>query len=135
MCRPRRCRSPLPAGAIEAAAATRVMTHPAAPSPHTQTMPTLPDRGPSQIPFILTAFGLLTLLALLVFLVFRLASDDPPPVTELIEVPNVVGMTEAEAADPAPGRRVSASNCAARPPRRWPRASSSARLRLRRGPS
>jgi serine/threonine-protein kinase len=62
-------------------------------------MPTLPDRGPSQIPFILTAFGLLTLLALLVFLVFRLASADQVPETELIEVPNVVGMTEAEAAD------------------------------------
>ena len=92
--------APLPAGAIEAAATTRVMTHPAAPSPNTQTMPTLPDRGPSQIPFILTAFGLLTLLALLVFLVFRLASaDQVPPETELFEVPNVVGMTEAEAAD------------------------------------
>ena len=89
----------LPAGALEAAAATRVMTHPASPSPHTQTMPSLPDRGPSQIPFILTAFGLLTLLALLVFLVFRLASDDQTPVTELIPVPEVVGMTEAEAAD------------------------------------
>jgi eukaryotic-like serine/threonine-protein kinase len=89
----------LPAGAVEAAATTRVMTHPAAPAPNTQTMPTLPDRGPSQIPFILTAFGLLTLLALLVFLVFRLASaDQPPPVTDLVAVPNVVGMTEAEAA-------------------------------------
>ncbi|MEX0667202.1 MAG: PASTA domain-containing protein, partial [Acidimicrobiia bacterium] len=89
----------LPAGAIEAAAATRVMTHPAAPAPNTQTMPTLLDRGPSQIPFILTAFGLLTLLALLVFLVFRLATAEQVPETELIEVPNVVNMTEAEAAE------------------------------------
>jgi serine/threonine-protein kinase len=89
----------LPAGAMEAAATTRVMTHPTAPPPNTQTMPTLPDRGPSQIPFILTAFGLLTLLALLVFLVFRLASAEaPPPVVDLIAVPNVVGMNEAEAA-------------------------------------
>jgi len=89
--------APLPAGAMEAAATTRVMTHPTAPSPDTQTMSTLPDRSPSQIPFILTAFGLLTLLALLVFLVFRLASNDPGPEPELIEVPNVVGMTEGEA--------------------------------------
>ena len=88
---------PVPASANEAAAATRVMTHPATPAPQTQTMSTLPDRGPSQIPFILTAFGLLALLGLLVFLVFRLASDEPPTVVELSDVPNVVGMTEGEA--------------------------------------
>ncbi|HKY46920.1 MAG TPA: Stk1 family PASTA domain-containing Ser/Thr kinase, partial [Acidimicrobiia bacterium] len=89
--------APLPARAMEAAATTRVMAHPTSPSPNTQTIPTLPDRSPSQIPFILTAFGLLTLLALLVFLVFRLASNEPEPVAELIAVPNVVGMTEGEA--------------------------------------
>jgi serine/threonine-protein kinase len=79
---------------------TRVLT--AAPvrtaGPPTQTLPPVEDR-PSQIPFILTAFGLLALLAALVFLVFRLANEGPPPTTvpALIEIPDVAGETEAEA--------------------------------------
>jgi eukaryotic-like serine/threonine-protein kinase len=80
---------------------TRVLT--AAPvrtagSP-TQTIPPIEDRHPSQIPFILTAFGLLALLAAMVFLVFRMANEGPPPTTAVpqIEIPNVVGETEAQA--------------------------------------
>jgi beta-lactam-binding protein with PASTA domain/tRNA A-37 threonylcarbamoyl transferase component Bud32 len=80
---------------------TRVLT--AAPvrtaGPPTQTIPPIGDRNPSQIPFILTAFGLLALLAAMVFLVFRMANEGPPPTTAVtqIEVPNVVGETEAQA--------------------------------------
>jgi eukaryotic-like serine/threonine-protein kinase len=80
---------------------TRVLT--AAPvrtaGPPTQTIPPIEDRNPSQIPFILTAFGLLALLAAMVFLVFRMANEGPPPTTAVIqiEVPNVVGETEAQA--------------------------------------
>jgi len=84
-------------GAMEAAAATRVMSNATLQAPNTQTMPVLPDRGPSQIPFILTAFGLLTLLGLLVFLVFRLAGTGPTPEAELFAVPDVVNLTESEA--------------------------------------
>ncbi|HSL26234.1 MAG TPA: Stk1 family PASTA domain-containing Ser/Thr kinase [Acidimicrobiia bacterium] len=88
---------PVPAGALEQAAATRLMPAATAPAPTTQTMPTLEDRGPSQLPFILTAFGLLALLGLLVYLVFQMAAADRPPTTELLAVPNVVGLTEGEA--------------------------------------
>ncbi|HEY7582168.1 MAG TPA: Stk1 family PASTA domain-containing Ser/Thr kinase [Acidimicrobiia bacterium] len=79
---------------------TRVLT--AAPvrtsGPPTQTIPPIEERR-SQIPFILTAFGLLALLAAMVFLVFRMANEGPPPTTTVppIEVPNVVGETEAQA--------------------------------------
>ncbi|MGH8926983.1 MAG: Stk1 family PASTA domain-containing Ser/Thr kinase [Acidimicrobiia bacterium] len=87
----------VPSSATQAAAATRVLTTTGGSGPHTQTLPALPDRGPSQIPFILTAFGLLTLLALLVALVFQLASADREPEIETVMVPPVVGLTEGEA--------------------------------------
>lgn len=79
---------------------TRVLT--AAPvrtsGPPTQTIPPIEERR-SQIPFILTAFGLLALLAAMVFLVFRMANEGPPPTTTLppIEIPNLAGETEAQA--------------------------------------
>ncbi|MEX2624054.1 MAG: Stk1 family PASTA domain-containing Ser/Thr kinase [Acidimicrobiia bacterium] len=62
----------------------------------TQTSPTLEDRGPSQVPFILTAFGLLGLLGVLVFLVFQLAANRTPAEGQ-VTVPNVVNMDRATA--------------------------------------
>lgn len=84
---------------VDQAAATRVLVNPVTVEPHTQTMPTLDDRGPSQVPFILTAFGLLGLLALMVFLVFQMAGGGggTPTSAPLVAVPNVVGATQAEA--------------------------------------
>jgi serine/threonine-protein kinase len=72
-------------------AATRVLPAQGPPQLPTQTSPTLEDRGPSQVPFILTAFGLLGLLGVLVFLVFQLAANRTPS-EGLVTVPNVVDM-------------------------------------------
>lgn len=85
--------------AADQVAATRVIANPVTVEPQTQTMPTLDDRGPSQVPFILTAFGLLALLGLMVFLVFRLAGGGgtTPTSAPLVGVPNVVGATQSEA--------------------------------------
>jgi beta-lactam-binding protein with PASTA domain/predicted Ser/Thr protein kinase len=87
------------AAPAEHTAATRVISNPITVEPHTQTMPALGDRGPSQVPFIITAFGLLALLGLMVFLVFRLAAGGTTPTTttQLVVVPNVAGQTRAEA--------------------------------------
>lgn len=77
-------------------ATTRVLPAQGPPQLPTQTSPTLEDRGPSQVPFILTAFGLLGLLGLLVFLVFQLAANRTPA-EGLVTVPNVVNMDRATA--------------------------------------
>jgi beta-lactam-binding protein with PASTA domain len=77
-------------------AATRVLPAQGPPQLATQTSPTLEDRGPSQVPFILTAFGLLGLLGVLVFLVFQLAANRTPS-EGLVTVPNVVDMDRATA--------------------------------------
>jgi serine/threonine-protein kinase len=87
---------PLPAPGIDQAAATAVMPASGPPGSTLQTSPTLEDRGPSQVPFILTAFGLLGLLGFLVFLVFQLAGGRDPD-TQLVLVPDVVGMGQSEA--------------------------------------
>ena len=94
--------APLPTAPVPASdpSQTRVINSPVRTGgPPTQTIPKLEDRGPSQIPFILTAFGLLALLAALVYLVFQTANAGPPPTTtaDLVVVPNVVGETEEEA--------------------------------------
>ncbi|HUO46638.1 MAG TPA: PASTA domain-containing protein, partial [Acidimicrobiia bacterium] len=80
---------PLSPGGPDHAAATAVLPASTSPS-NTQTVPALEDRGPSQVPFILTAFGLLGVLAFLVFLVFQLAggANNEP---ETVLVPNLVG--------------------------------------------
>ncbi|MGQ0848051.1 MAG: Stk1 family PASTA domain-containing Ser/Thr kinase [Actinomycetota bacterium] len=88
---------PAMAGAVEAASATRMMAAPPSHSPATQTIPALDDRRPSQVPFILTAFGLLALLAVMVFLVFQMAAGGRVPPPEVVVVPNVIGFTEEEA--------------------------------------
>jgi serine/threonine-protein kinase len=53
------------------------------------------ERRGSQLPFILTAFGLLLLLGLGLFLLFRQLQSEPEPV--LVPVPQVEGMAEQEA--------------------------------------
>ena len=86
---------PLSPGGPDHASATAVL--PASTSPSTtQTVPALEDRGPSQVPFILTAFGLLGVLGFLVFLVFQLAggANNEP---EMVLVPNLVGADRTEA--------------------------------------
>jgi len=72
-------------------AATRVLPAQAPPGLPANTTSTLEDRGPSQVPFILTAFGLLGLLGVLVFLVFQLAGARNAE-EGLVTVPDVVGM-------------------------------------------
>jgi serine/threonine-protein kinase len=91
----------VPASA-EQTAATRVISAPAVTERQTRTMKTLEDRGPSQVPFIITSFGLLALLGLMVFLVFRLAAGASTPTTTTaasVAVPNVVGLTQRDALD------------------------------------
>ncbi|MGF1617824.1 MAG: Stk1 family PASTA domain-containing Ser/Thr kinase, partial [Acidimicrobiia bacterium] len=92
---------PLPviaAGAAVAAAApgdsTRVMSAtPPATVPPDEVYRQVEEEPPSQLPFILTAFGLLIALVVLLFILFQAAGgSDPEP--EFIEVPNVVGLTQ-----------------------------------------
>src|SRR5690606_40004753 len=55
----------------------------------------LEEEPPSQLPFILTAFGLLALLVVLVFVLFQaLGGEDAP---EMVVVPNVANLPEADA--------------------------------------
>ncbi len=74
---------------------TRLMTTPVPPPtvPPDEVYRDLEGEPPSQIPFILTAFGLLTALAILLFFLFRLANGTGTG-TEMIEVPNVTGLTQ-----------------------------------------
>ena len=59
----------------------------------------------SQMPFILTAFGLLLALGGLIFLLFQLAGGGEEEPT-LVEVPNVTGISQAEALHASPAGRV-----------------------------
>ena len=70
----------------------------------------------SQMPFIITAFGLLIALGILVFVLFRLAGGGSGD-GELIEIPNVAGMTREEA-EPGSKRMDSRSSSPRRPARR-----------------
>ncbi|MEX1091829.1 MAG: Stk1 family PASTA domain-containing Ser/Thr kinase [Acidimicrobiia bacterium] len=93
--------SPLPmvaAGAAVATAApedsTRVMSAtPPATVPPDEVYRQIEEEPPSQLPFILTAFGLLIALVVLLFILFQAAGGSDPE-AELIEVPNVVGLTQ-----------------------------------------
>ena len=79
---------------------TRLMTTtvPPATMPPDEVYRGLEEEPRSQIPFILTAFGLLIALGILLFFLFRLAGggDDEP---ELIAVPDLTGMSQEEALD------------------------------------
>lgn len=87
---------PVAPGGVDQAAATAVMPAPAPVGSVTQTIPPLDDRGPSQVPFILTAFGLLGVLGFLVYLVFQLANGGSAE-PELVLVPDIVGMDRTQA--------------------------------------
>jgi serine/threonine-protein kinase len=79
--------------------ATRVMqTTPVPPAtvPPDEVYREVEEEPTSQMPFILTAFGLLIALGVLIFVLFQLAGggDDEPT---LVEVPNVTGISQDEA--------------------------------------
>jgi serine/threonine-protein kinase len=89
------------AGAAAVAAgdsATRVMTTqvPPATVPPDEVYRGIEEEPSSQMPFILTAFGLLIALGILIFFLFRLAGGDTGE-GELIEIPNVFEMTQEQA--------------------------------------
>ena len=88
------------AGAVAAGDnATRVMTAqvPPATVPPDEVYRGIEAEPSSQVPFILTTFGLLIALGILVFFLFRLASGGNAN-GELIEVPNLAGLTREQAA-------------------------------------
>jgi serine/threonine-protein kinase len=74
---------------------TRVMTTPVPPAtvPPDEVYRDLEDEPRSQLPFILTAFGLVVALGILLFFLFRLANGGSTD-GDLIEVPNVAGLTQ-----------------------------------------
>jgi serine/threonine-protein kinase len=92
---------PVAAGAAVAAGsdATRVMTAaPPATVPPDEVYRQIEDEPRSQLPFILTAFGLLITLVVLFFILFQSANGNNGE-GELIEIPNVIGQTQQEALD------------------------------------
>jgi serine/threonine-protein kinase len=87
------------AGSIEEETSTRLMAAariPPATSPPDEVYRQFEERSPSQLPFILTAFGLLGLLVFLIYGVFQLASQRSPG-SELVAIPNVDGSPRAVA--------------------------------------
>ncbi|HET9202999.1 MAG TPA: Stk1 family PASTA domain-containing Ser/Thr kinase [Acidimicrobiia bacterium] len=91
---------PIPAAVpVNGDGATRVMqTTPVPPAtvPPDEVYRELEEEPSSQMPFILTAFGLLIALGVLIFVLFQLAGggDEEPT---LVEVPNVTGISQTEA--------------------------------------
>lgn len=95
--------SHLPVVAVGAAVAavpenaTRVMsTTPPATVPPDEVYRQIEEEPPSQLPFILTAFGLFIALVVLLFILFQAAGGSDPE-AEMIQVPNVVGQTQQAA--------------------------------------
>lgn len=78
--------------------ATRVMTGqvPPATAPPDEVYREVEEQPSSQLPFILTAAGLLIALGILFFFLFRLISG-PDDAETMVEVPNVVGQTQQDA--------------------------------------
>jgi serine/threonine-protein kinase len=79
--------------------ATRLMAAariPPATSPPDEVYRQFEERSPSQLPFILTAFGLLGLLVFLIYGVFQLASQRAPT-SELVTLPNAENLPRADA--------------------------------------
>jgi len=90
---------PVPAAPANGDSSTRVMsTAPVPPAtvPPDEVYRDLEEEPSSQLPFILTAFGLLIALGILVFVLFQLAGGDGEEAT-LVEVPNVTGLPQDEA--------------------------------------
>ncbi len=78
---------------------TRVMSTtpvPPATAPPDEMYRDIEEEPSSQMPFILTAFGLLIALGGLIFLLFQLAGGGEEETT-LVEVPNVTGISQTEA--------------------------------------
>jgi serine/threonine-protein kinase len=69
---------------------------PPATSPPDEVYRQFEERSPSQLPFILTAFGLLGLLVFLIYGVFQLASQRAPT-SELVTLPNAENLPRADA--------------------------------------
>jgi serine/threonine-protein kinase len=93
--------APLPVVAVpgNGDTSTRVMsTAPVPPAtvPPDEVYRELEEEPSSQLPFILTAFGLLIALGILVFVLFQLAGGGGGEET-LVEVPNVTGLPQDEA--------------------------------------
>ena len=85
------------AGVAAAADSTRLMSSTPPPTvPPDEVYRQVEEEPPSQLPFILTAFGLLIALVVLLFILFQ-AAGGPEPEAEFIEVPNVVGLTQQTA--------------------------------------
>jgi serine/threonine-protein kinase len=89
------------AGAAVVAAAsedsTRLMSATPPPTvPPDEVYRQVEEEPPSQLPFILTAFGLLIALVVLLFILFQAAGGSDPE-AEFIQVPNVVGQTQQAA--------------------------------------
>ena len=79
------------------AAATQVMSAVPPPTvPPDEVYRQIEDEPPSQMPFIIIAFGLLVALAILIFFLFRLAGGNETDL-ETAPVPNVVGLTQESA--------------------------------------
>ncbi len=80
-------------------ASTRVIQSstplPPATAPPEETYRQLEEEPPSQLPFILTAFGLLGLLIALVFILFQALGGDESP--QMVVIPDVSGLTEEQA--------------------------------------
>jgi beta-lactam-binding protein with PASTA domain/serine/threonine protein kinase len=80
-------------------ASTRViqtpMSVPPATAPPDETYRQLEDEPRSQLPFIVTAFGLLALLVALVFILFQALGGEEEPT--LVTIPNVTNLPEEEA--------------------------------------
>jgi beta-lactam-binding protein with PASTA domain/tRNA A-37 threonylcarbamoyl transferase component Bud32 len=85
------------AGVVAAEDSTRVMTSTPPPTvPPDEVYRQIEEEPPSQLPFILTAFGLLIALVVLLFILFQAAGGSDPE-AEFIQVPNVDGQTEQSA--------------------------------------
>lgn len=91
---------PLAATAVAAKGdATRVMAStPPATVPPDEVYRQIEEEPPSQLPFILTAFGLLITLVVLFFILFQSANGNDGD-GDLVQVPNVVGLDQQEALD------------------------------------
>jgi serine/threonine-protein kinase len=91
---------PIPAAVpVNGDGATRMMpTTPVPPAtvPPDEVYRELEEEPSSQMPFILTAFGLLIALGVLIFVLFQLAGGGEEEPT-LVEVPNVTGIAQDEA--------------------------------------
>jgi serine/threonine-protein kinase len=92
---------PVAAAVVSGEPATRVMAATPLPpptAPPDEVYRQMEERSPSQLPFILTAFGLMAVLGVLVWVVIQAAAARTPT-TELITVPEVAGMSQREALD------------------------------------